>query len=192
MAIPMDFIWRLTLDQYHAMIRQGILTDDDPVEFLEGWLVPKMPKNPPHRIATRKTRKALEKVVPAGWYVDSQEPVTLEDSEPEPDVQVIRGEPQDYHDRHPGGQDLGLAGEVAETTLQRDRGSKKRAYARAKIPVYWIINLPENQVEVYTEPTGPGAEPDYRQRQDYTPAEEIPLILEGREVARFRVADLLP
>ncbi|MCI0637470.1 MAG: class II D-tagatose-bisphosphate aldolase, non-catalytic subunit [Gemmataceae bacterium] len=75
-GIPRDLIWRLTPDQYHRMIDQGILTDADPVELLEGWLVQKMPKKPMHRLVTRRTRKALEKVVGDDWYVDCQEPIT--------------------------------------------------------------------------------------------------------------------
>jgi hypothetical protein len=61
------------------MIRAGILIDDDPVELLEGWLVCKMPKNPSYRVATRLIRQALERLVPAAWYVDSQEPITTGD-----------------------------------------------------------------------------------------------------------------
>jgi hypothetical protein len=83
-AVPGDLIWRLSVGQYHAMIRTGILTPDHPVELLDGWLVLKMPKNPPHRVATRLTCKALERVMPAGWYVDQQEPITTQNSEPEP------------------------------------------------------------------------------------------------------------
>ncbi len=191
-AVPNDFIWRLSVAQYHAMIRCGILTADDPVELLEGWLVTKMPKNPAHRVATRSTLKALERIVPAGWYVDAQEPITLETSEPEPDVMVVRGETRQYHDRHPGPADLALAVEVADTTLQRDRGSKKRAYARARIPAYWIINLVENQLEVYADPSGPAEEPDYRQRQDYGPTDTVPVWIEGREIGRLPVRELLP
>ncbi len=134
------------------MIRAGILTDDDPVELLDGWLVSKMPKNPPHCVVTRLIRQALERLVPAAWYVDTQEPLTTADSEPEPDVVVVRGETRQYLDRHPGPEDVGLVVEVADTTLQRDRTSKKRLYARAGIPVYWIVNLPESRCEVYSEP----------------------------------------
>ena len=90
--IPQDLIWRMGVEQYHAMIEAGILTDDDSVELLEGWLVLKMPKNPPHRATTRLVRAGLERVLPEGWYVDSQEPITLIDSEPEPDVVVVRGD----------------------------------------------------------------------------------------------------
>jgi Uma2 family endonuclease len=174
------------------MIRQGILTEDDPVELLEGWLVTKMPKTPPHRVATRLLRQALERAVPPGWYVDAQEPVTLTDSEPEPDGMVARGDTRQYLDRHPGPKDLALVVEVAEATLPRDRGPKKRLYARAGIPVYWIVNLPESQVEVYSEPSGESAEPDYRKRQDHGAAHEVPLVIDGREVKRIPVAELLP
>src|SRR5437899_3211819 len=108
-AVPAEPIYRLSVAQYHAMIRADILTEDDPVELLEGWLVVKMPKNPPHRLSTGLTRTALERVVPAGWYVDTQEPITLEDSEPEPDVAVVRGDRRQYADHHPGPQDLALS-----------------------------------------------------------------------------------
>ena len=133
---PEDLIWRLSVSQYHQMIRTGILTADDPVELLAGWLFYRTPKNPPHRIATRLAQDSLEAVVPAGWYVDSQEPITLGDSEPEPDVMVVRGETRQYKDRHPGPEDVFLVVEVADTTIERDRGVKRRMYARSGIPVY--------------------------------------------------------
>jgi Uma2 family endonuclease len=131
-------------------------------------------------------------VVPAGWYVDSQEPITLADSEPEPDVTVIRGETRDYFDRHPGPTDLALVVEVADTTLERDRPVKKRLYARAGLVIYWIINLSELLVEVYTEPSGPAEEPDYRERRDYGVDDSVPVVIEGREVGRIDVRELLP
>ena len=111
-AIPNDLIFRLSIEQYHAIIQAGIFTDDDSVELLEGWLVFKMPKNPPHRVTTRLVRTALENILPAGWYVDSQEPITLSNSEPEPDLVVVRGETRQYLDRHPGAEDIALIIEV--------------------------------------------------------------------------------
>src|SRR5687767_9121960 len=101
-AMPPVPVWRFSVDKFHEMLRAGIFTADDPVELLEGWLVPKMPKNPPHRVASRLIRKALEAIVPTGWYVDAQEPITTADSEPEPDVMAVRGDTRDYLDRHPG------------------------------------------------------------------------------------------
>lgn len=191
-AVPHDPIWRLSVQQYHAMIQAGILTEDDPVELLEGWLVLKMPKSPSHRMVTRLLGKALERLLPADWYVDTQEPITIVDSEPEPDVVVVRGDTRQYHDRHPGSQDVALVVEVADTTLRRDRTLKKRLYAQAGIPIYWIVNLPERWFEVYTQPSGPIESPDYGRRQDFGPADWVPVIIENSEVGRIAVQELLP
>lgn len=185
-------IWRLSVGQYHDMIEAGILTDDDPVELLEGWLVPKMPKNPPHRLSTQITREALTRLLPPGWYVDAQEPITTQDSELEPDVVVVRGERRHYRDRHPGPEDIALVVEVADTTLQRDRTAKRRLYARAGIPTYWIINLLDNQLETHEVPQGAEEQADYRERRIYSVLDEAPVMIAGREVARLAVRDLLP
>jgi Uma2 family endonuclease len=191
-AVPKEVIWRFSVDQYHAMIRSGILSEGDQVELLEGWLVCKMPKNPPHRIATRLTQKALEQIVPAGWYVDSQEPITLEDSEPEPDVMIVRGDTRDYRDRHPSGQDVALVAEVSDATLERDRETKRQIYARAGIPIYWIINLVENRIEVYSDPALGVDGFNYQQRTDYSLTDEIPVVIESHEIGRISVEDFLP
>jgi Uma2 family endonuclease len=192
LAPPPEPIWRLSVAQYHEMIKTGILDEDDPVELLEGWLIPKMPKNPPHRVAKRLAQNALDHLLPSGWYVEDQEPITTEDSEPEPDITIIRGAPRDYLERHPGPNDVPLVIEVSDATLRRDRGLKKRIYARAGIQVYWIINLLENCIEVYTEPSGSSEEPDYQRRQEYFPDDEIPVVIEGREVGRLAARELLP
>ena len=191
-AIPNDLIWRLSIEQYHAIIQAGILTDDDSVELLEGWLVFKMPKNPPHRVTTRLVRTALENILPAGWYVDSQEPITLSNSEPEPDIVVVRGDTRQYLDRHPGAEDIALIIEVSDTTLQRDRTVKKRIYARAGISTYWIVNLVEEQVEMYFQPLVEVEQPDYSQRLDFGRSAVIPIIIEGREIGAIAVDALLP
>lgn len=187
-----ELLWRMSVDRYHAMIDAGILTDDDPVELLGGWLVAKMPKKPQHRLSTRRVREALERLVPEGWYVDSQEPITTADSEPEPDVMVVQGDPMRYRDRHPGPPDLALVIEIADATLRRDRSIKKEIYARAGIALYWIVNLPERRVEVYAEPSGPVELPDYRRRNDYGLSETIPVSIGGADVGRLAVVDLMP
>ncbi|MEG3841801.1 Uma2 family endonuclease [Microcoleus sp. herbarium14] len=191
-AIPNDLILRLSIEQYHAMIQSGILTDDDSVELLEGWLVFKMPKNPPHRATTRLVRTALENILPPGWYVDSQEPITLFNSEPEPDIVVVRGDTRQYLDRHPGAEDIAMVIEVSDTTLQRDRTVKKRIYARAGIAIYWIVNLVEEQVEVYSQPIVEVEQPDYSQRLDFGRSAVIPIMIEGIEIGAIAVNSLLP
>jgi hypothetical protein len=209
-AMPPEPVCRLSVSQYHDMIAAGILTSDDPVELLEGWLVPKTPtsplplgegpgvrawttmKTPGHSTARHLTTKALEQILPAGWHVRSQEPITLGDSEPEPDVAIVRGDPGQYERSHPGPENLALVVEVADASLHRDRSIKKQVYARAGIAVYWIVNLQERRIEVYTAPSGPVEVPDYRQHNDYAAGAEVPLLIEGHEAGRISVAALLP
>ncbi|MGE0823141.1 MAG: Uma2 family endonuclease [Candidatus Binatia bacterium] len=191
-GVPIELIWRLSVEQYHAMIQAGILTEDDPVELLEGWLVTKMPKNPRHSLVTQLAQAALARALPPGWHVRGQEPVTTEDSEPEPDIVVARGDLRQYRDRHPHPQDIALIIEVADSSLQRDRMLKQRLYAAAGIPAYWVVNLLELCIEAHAKPSGPGERPLYHQQRNYGPTEEIPVILDGVESARIAVRDLLP
>src|SRR5262249_14805000 len=146
-----DIYFHLTVEQYHQMIKSGILTEDDPVELLEGLLVQKMPKNPPHQFSRHRLFRWLNKSIPEGWLAWTENPVTTAESEPEPDISVIRGNDELFRDRHPRPEETALLIEVADSSVYRDRGRKKRIYARAKIPAYWIVNLVDKVVEVYTE-----------------------------------------
>ena len=143
LVVPDYPIWRFSVGQYHKMIRAGFLTEDDPIELLEGWLVTKMPKNPPYTLATQLAREALTRLVPSGWHVTDQEPITTTDNEPEPDVVVARGSRRDYVESHPSPSDIALVVEVSDATLQRDRTLKLRVYANARITSYWMLNLQE-------------------------------------------------
>ena len=190
--IPPVPVWRVTVERYHEMIRAGVLTAADRLELLDGWLVPKMPQNPPHRGVVFRVRETLRQVLPDRWYVDGQVPITLAASEPEPDVVVVRGKSEQYLERHPGPRELGLVVEVADTSLVQDRLLKKAIYAEADIPLYWIVNLAERRVEVFGDPSGPIKQPNYGRRRDYGPGEEVPLILDGREICRIPVAGFFP
>ncbi|HEU4753780.1 MAG TPA: Uma2 family endonuclease, partial [Armatimonadota bacterium] len=166
--------------------------DGDPVELLEGWLILKMSKSPLHSAVADLLRLALEAAVPAGFFVRTQEPVTTADSEPEPDGVVIRGDRRDFLTRHPGPGEIALVVEVADTSLRRDHSLKLRVYARAGIPTYWIVNLVDRRVEVYTAPGGPGEDPGYTDRRDYSQAEAIPLTLDAETTRSIPVTHLLP
>jgi len=192
-APPPEPVRRFTVDEYHRMIHLGILKEDDPVELLEGWIVAKMLRNPPHDVAVALTQAALSSALPPSWICRGQSAVTTTDSEPEPDVAVVRGPIRRYVANHPGPADMGLMVEVADSTLARDRTLKARLYARAAIPIYWIVNIPDRQIEVYSDVIGADpVEPHYGQRQDFDASGVVPLILEGRTVAMIPVPDLLP
>ena len=187
-----DVLFRLSVADYHDMIENDILTTADRVELLDGYLVTKMPQISPHGSTVQRLKEDLVKLVPAGWQVRVQLPITLEFSEPEPDAAVVRGDRRAFDHRHPSAPECGIVVEVADTSLKLDRGVKGPIYARAGIQQYWIINLPDSQIEVYTQPSGPGETPGYTHRQDYTATDSIPLILDGQLVASLPVAELLP
>src|SRR5262245_38693461 len=90
--MPPEPVRRLTVDEYHHMIRAGILAEDAPYELLEGWLVPKMTRNPPHDAAVAFLEEEVRSRLPGGYHRRIQLGVTTPDSEPEPDIAVIRGE----------------------------------------------------------------------------------------------------
>jgi Uma2 family endonuclease len=190
--IPDVPIYRLSVAQYHAMGRAGILDEDAPVELVEGWLVRKMTKYRPHSICLDRLRRALEGLLPSGWYVSIQDPIATTDSEPEPDLAVIRGEADDYPDAPPGPADVPLVIEIADASLKTDRSAKKRAYARAGILIYWIVNLKARQIEVFTDPTGTPSRPDYREQQVCGADSEVDVVLEGVQAGRIAVRDVLP
>lgn len=190
--IPSSAIWRLSVEQYHAMIDRDILHSGDPIELLEGVLVPKMTRNPPHRIALAHLHDLLLMLIDREWHVETQEAITLEASEPEPDLAVIQGRVDDYPDRHPGPDEIGLVVEVADSSLSQDRGLKKRIYARAGIVEYWIVNLIDQQIEVYSNPTGPIDQPAYQQRLVFQPGESVPVKLGGVDLGAVAVSQVLP
>src|SRR3954451_20854888 len=128
---------QFSVAEYHKLIDIGILTEDDNLELLEGYLVHKMSRNPPHDAAIQKGMKKWLRLLPPGWDLRVQSAITLTDSEPEPDFAIVRGDETVYVARHPGPADIGLVVEVSEPTLPGDRDDKGRIYASAGIPTYW-------------------------------------------------------
>lgn len=178
--------------EYGRLIDQGVLDEDDPIELLDGLLLLKEPQHSAHRTAVLLTAKVLERAFGAGWFVQTQAPIVLDDrSEPEPDVCVVPGSPRDYARAHPT--QPALVVEVAQSALRVARGRKAAGYARGGIADYWIVNLQDRVLEVHREPARPGparAEWGYAMVQALPPdASVTPLAAPG---ASIRVADLLP
>lgn len=184
-------VHRFSVDQYENMALIGFLTAEDRVELLEGVIVDKMTQNPPHNVAIDLVRDALQDLLPKGWRLREQKAIRLKKSEPEPDLAVVRGPVTRYAKRHPVASDVAASIEVSDSSLSDDRERKGRIYARAGIPVYWIVNLVNRQVEVYTEPKG-GRKPSYQECQNYGPGESIPVTIAGKQVGTVAVDDLLP
>jgi Uma2 family endonuclease len=180
-----------SVEQYERMTELGLLTSSDRVELLEGIIVDKMTQNPPHNAAIDYVRDQLAPLLPPEYRTREQKAVRLGSSEPEPDVVVVRGPAKRYARRHPGAADLFLVIEVADTSLADDRERKGRIYARARLPVYWIVNLRDAVVEVYTSPRA-GKAPGYTTRQDYGRDESVPVVVAGKQLGTVSVNELLP
>ncbi len=166
---------RFSVEQYHAMIDAGFFEAGPQVELLNGFVVQKMSKNPPHRRFLGRFVDAFFRLLPLGWSVQVQESITLDDSEPEPDIAVIRGTHDDYVDCHPGPKDVALAIEVAESSLHQDLNIKAPLYARAGIAQYWIVDTAAKTLIVCSEPAGDG----YQLRS----------MLSARDRVRFRIGE---
>ena len=183
---------RFSVAEYHQLIDIGMLTEDDDLELLDGHLVRKMSKGPIHDGTLSKVEKRLLKVLPSGWDTRNQSVLTLSCSEPEPDLLIALVDPDEYMTRHPTPVDTGVVIEVSNSTLDTDREDKGILYAADSIPTYWIVNLIDNIIEVYTDPDSAAEPPAYRTRTDYAPGQTVPLVLDGVTVAMIPVADLLP
>jgi Uma2 family endonuclease len=183
---------RFSVAKYQRMVETGILTAEDKVELLENYVVLKMPHNPPHDGTVQMVGEAVGQVLPRGWRVRMQSAVALADSQPEPDLAVVRGDKRTYLPRHPGPADVGLVIEVADSSLLRDQRDKVRIYARAGLAVYWLVNLVDQRLEVYAHPTGPAAVPAYQSFQTFQPGDTVPLVLDGATVTNLAAAELLP
>src|SRR5207249_1549656 len=116
-GLSLAWIWRFKFKQYHRMIAAGILTEDDPVELLGGWLIRKMAQKPAHPIAVDLLREAFASRLARPFYIRTQAPTTVPEGEPEPDVALVRGDRSEYVQRHPRPDELLLVAEVADTSL---------------------------------------------------------------------------
>lgn len=95
-GLPNVPIWRVSVDGYHRLLTAGIVTEDEALELLQGWLVPKMKKSPLHVFVAFRVKDGLQRLLPDDWWIGQQSPITMLDSEPEPDLAVLRGDFRDY------------------------------------------------------------------------------------------------
>ena len=187
-------LYRISIEKYEAMVRSGAFTKRDRLELIEGYLVAKMTQYPPHTVSSELCRMRFDRMLPPGWHLRSERPLRISTraSMPEPDLVVTRGAIRDFVARHPEPSDVALVIEVADSSLDDDRNLMSRIYGGGGIPIYWIVNLVDRQVEVYSGPSGPSEPVGYRHCEVYRPGQEVPFVIEGNEVGRIPVADLLP
>lgn len=139
---------RWSVKDYEQLGEHGILGRN--IELIRGVIVTKMPKSPLHRYLTKWLYDHFQNQTGGGWLVMQEAPLHLtDDSEPEPDVSVVRGESRDYLKSHPSA--AALVVEIAVSSVAWDRENAS-LYAEAGVPEYWIVLGREKQVEVYRQP----------------------------------------
>ena len=181
---PVSGPYRFTRDEYHRLGDIGFF-DDKRVELIRGEIYVMSPISWPHTQVKVKTARLLEAVFRGAGWVNEQSPVVTDDSEPEPDVAVYRGQFLDYFD-HPTPADTLLIVEVAVTSLAKDTGLKADFYAQEGIADYWVVDVENRRLLVFREPSPIG----YLAKQSLADSESIaPLAAPS---AIIRVADLLP
>ena len=149
---------RFSRAEYDRLIDLGVFQPGEAIELIGGELMVAEPQGAAHYTAIRKSAKALEAAFGPGWEVRTEGPIGLdEDSEPEPDVAVVPGSPEDYSRAHPSRPVLTV--EVSESSLAVDRQRKGSLYARAGLADYWVLNLVDRVLEVYREPVPDPAGP---------------------------------
>jgi hypothetical protein len=194
-SLLVDLRHRITVSEYHSITDAAPFRPEPRVELLEGIVVNRMVKHPPHNLACDLIQHLMSRLLPPGFFASMSTPLTIQDrdGEPEPDVMILRGALRDYKGRARTPGDVSFLIEVSESSYDLDRYVKWTIYAAAQISIYWILDLNNNRLEVHTQPTGQGDAASYVHSVVYDqPDQEIPLTIDGREVARFPLSELLP
>ncbi len=147
---------RFTVEEYERMIATGIVTENDRVELIQGEILQKMPVGKSHGAAVKRLNRLCAIRLADTATISIQDPIVLEDSEPEPDVVLLLPRDDFYAAAKPVARDVLLLIEVADASLEYDREVKSRLYARAAVPEYWIVNLRDWCVEVHRQPQSDG------------------------------------
>ena len=184
--------FRFTVAQYQQMIADGIFPADARIELLRGKVVNKMSRNPPHDVTLCVTQEELAPICGSVWVIRAQMAVVIgKFNQPEPDLAVVLAPFKRYLRQHPQPKDIGMLVEIADSTLLQDRRDKAPIYAGGRIPWYWIVNVADRTVEVYSDPKG-GASPEYRKREDHDIGDKVPVVLHGKTVRHIEVGRLFP
>jgi Uma2 family endonuclease len=166
----MKTLAKWSVEEYHHLIEAGILSNRR-VELIAGEIWSMSPEGPLHHSLNWEIADYLRDLLPGVALISEAHPITLADSEPEPDIAVVRSPRSQYRDRHPMAEDIYWLIEISDTTLDYDLGKKKKAYARARISKYWGVDIKNRLIRVFQQPQGE----DYRVIQNYREGTITPL-----------------
>jgi Uma2 family endonuclease len=143
---------RFTITEYHRLAELDFFTEDDRVELIKGEIIKMAAKGKAHSVCNTRLYRELFKLLEEKATIRGQEPIIINDSEPEPDLTIVKNTPDDYFLNHPTPSDIFLIIEVADSSLKYDQEIKLSLYAEADISDYWIFNLVNYYLECYSDP----------------------------------------
>jgi Uma2 family endonuclease len=144
----------LTSVEYYQMMESGIIREGERVELILGQIFTMAAKSPPHAVSTRRLLREIIGLIEKRAIVRCHDPISLpNNSEPEPDIVIARLRSDEYINSHPAPADIILVIEVADSSIKFDRDVKAPLYAAAGISEYWIVNLIDNRLEIYRQPS---------------------------------------
>jgi len=143
---------RFTITEYHRLAELDFFTEDDRVELIKGEIIKMAAKGKAHSVCNTRLYRELFKLLEEKATIRGQEPIIINDSEPEPDLVIVKNTPDDYFLNHPTPSDIFLVIEVADSSLKYDQEVKLPLYAEAGISDYWIFNLIAYHLECYCQP----------------------------------------
>lgn len=156
MALPL-IKRRFTVSEYYRMAEAGILTEDDRVELIDGEIIEMAPIGSRYASCVRRLEDVFGRRFRDAALVSTQNPIRLSEyTEPQPDVTLLRRRADFYASAHPTPEDILLVVEVADTTVDLDRQVKMPLYAQSGIPEAWLVDLNEETITVYRDPTPNG------------------------------------
>jgi Uma2 family endonuclease len=142
-----------TVDEYHRLVERGYLSEDSPVELIDGEILRMSPIGSRHAGTVNRTSKYLNRTLQNVVIVSVQNPIRLSDiSEPQPDIALLRPRDDFYSNSHPGPGDVFVVIEVADESLRYERTVKLPLYARARIAQSWLVDLQKNVIEIHSQP----------------------------------------
>lgn len=166
---------KFTIDEYHQLVDLGFFSENERIELIRGEIIEMAPKRTPHSVCNSLLWKQLYELIGKQAEIRVQEPIALSaNSEPEPDVVIAKNKADNYLSAHPYVEDIILVIEISDSTLKYDRETKLTLYAEAGINNYWIVNLVDSRLEVYSSPFSDNKDRfDYRNKSIILSNEEI-------------------
>jgi Uma2 family endonuclease len=147
----MKTLAKWSVEDYHQMINAGILCDRK-VELLAGEIVEMSPESPIHYNKTKRGVEYLATLLTGKADIRFNGPISLSNSEPEPDIAIVQPPESRYDHHHPYAEDIFWIIEVAKSSLKKDLELKLSIYAQARIEEYWVLDLSQKQLIVFRNP----------------------------------------